>query len=228
MSTKSDFQNVDRYNFISYSQLSFRSLLFAFSGLLYVSFFAGNYFSSYGKSNTAIQGLTLPVSTTEKLVGSLLTTVLLITVTFVIIYIAVDALFVLALKSIYHQIIMEQLKLYHETDKSGFPYIFQFLGAKEFAVLAMASLLLSSTFLLGSIYFNKFSYVKTAFILVVFFLLLTTIPTFISNIWYKDFVLVTDYSQKGQPEEFYFTFFMILVITSLWIATYYRLREKEV
>jgi len=210
-----------------FSRLNFRNMILMMTLLIFLSFFAGQHFNRYSKTATAIQELTLPVSALEKIMVAVLTAVLLGIVTYVVVCLTVDALFVSILRKFYDNGLMRELRMVKDGNE-GFRYIGQQMRYKECTVFAVMGFTLSSVFLLGSIYFKKLSYLKTAFAAVLLFMFITIIPGTITGLWYQDYVSVTDYAHQPTIPTAVFIVIILLMILSIWTAIYYRLKEKEV
>lgn len=220
---------VDKFAFARFSSLSFRAPAFMFSALVYLSFVAGNYFARYNQANTSIQELTLPASAMEKMVVALLGGVLLSAVTFIGSFLLVDGLFVSALQYIYSDIDLMHIKSkYADWNNVGFPYFLQSMSGKELLIFVASGFFLPSVFLLGSIYFRRMSYLKTALATTMIFSFIISFPSAIEGLFYKNMVRITDYTTKGTDVPAIYFIIIIIALLCLWIATYFRLKEKEV
>jgi len=227
MDNQFKFGEMTQNQLIAFSRLNFRNMILTITSVVFLSFFAGQYFNRYGKAASAIQELTLPVSVLEKTIVALLAAVLLGIVTYAITYLAVDAIFVSGLRKFYDNTLLKELRMDKE-DYGGFRYVGQQMGYKEYTVFATLGFTLSSIFLLGSIYFKRLSYLKTAFVTVLLVMSIAIIPRTIAGLWYQDQVSVTDYAHQPTIPTTVFTVLTLLMILSIWAATYYRLKEKEV
>jgi hypothetical protein len=97
-------------------------------------------------------------------------------------------------------------------------------------MLSLMPFLVTSIFLLGSIYFNRFHYIKTAVVGMVF-----------GSVWTYLFVKTIEIITKGKVDasassgieekisgEVVFVALTMLITLIFWSITYVRLKEKEV
>lgn len=219
------------FNLLRLSTLSFRSVIFAFAGLIYLSFMAGNYFYRYHTAHTGIQELTLPVSLTEKITTAFLSALILNVLGFIVVFLGIDAMFVTALRYLYNEVDFELLRNNYRdsfAEPAGFQYYGTILDRKATMIFSLAALVIPSVFLLGSIYFSKVSYIKTAIVAVCFFLLLVSAPALIRSFLDKGKISVIDYTDMRSFHETTYIIALLLAIGCFWVAIYYKLKEKEI
>ncbi|MEJ7560682.1 MAG: hypothetical protein WKF66_20395 [Pedobacter sp.] len=216
------------------SRLSFREPLFVIFGLLFITVVASNYFAHLGQKSRTIIDLLVPSSTFEKMVAAILFSVIIVTLSFIVIFFLTDLAFVTKLRS------LGELKSAVTIDNVPrvdykvveFAYLFRSWEGFKYAPFYFAPILTSSIFLLGSVYFNKFNYIKTAISLMLFsgvagyifgksseFLTRDRIPTDPNG-----FIIGRE---AGLIEYLLLSVFMLLTII-FWVITYVRLKEKEV
>ena len=143
-------------------RLDFRLPVFLILGFIFISIMASNYFSVMGQKAKAVAELMIPASTFEKtLAGIIYTTIISMAGYFAIFYF-IDKAFVLYLDSLWQY----QSMLNNFTDvmtQVRFSSIRQdLLTDGDSKYLFVTPVLITSIFLLGSIYFNRFHYIKTA------------------------------------------------------------------
>lgn len=223
---------MDAYAYFRFSSLPFRESILALSGIGYITLLSGHYYTRLSKPATGIQELTLPVSTTEKLLGGLVCGSLLTIFTFATVFLVTDTAFVTALRIIYSDVTFENkaVELSHVNygyDNAGFKYYYQVLHSKSRVILPIIGFLLSSVFTMGSIYFRRFPFIKTGVIVVVIMASLISTHELLDKMLRKGQVRISDFATNGLAEVTA-ALFLITFIGALWAATYFRLKEKEV
>lgn len=222
--------SIDSYQFLRFSSLSFRIPTLVLSGIFYLCLLAGHYFSNLGKASTAIQELTLPVSTIERLVCSFLLTTVLTLLTFVSVFLIVDTSAVSILKEVYKDIDIDLLisdqNRYSYGIVYGFKSILQSLGVIQLIVLPLFALFLSSVFTLGSIYFSRLSFIKTSFV-VILFLGIAALSVVTTERTINNGLIAVQYPRQNETLISLNPIILILIIGSIWAAIYFRLKEKE-
>lgn len=203
---------------LSVRDLSFREPFFIIFGALFITVIASNYFAPLGQKSRAVIDLMLPASVFEKFLSGVLFTSVLSTLSFIVIFFAVDFAFVSTLRENFGA---EELK--------NVPYIFSKDYHEAMYMLLAMPFLVTSVFLLGSIYFNRFHYIKTVVTVMIF-----------GAIWSYLIVKVTkklittgkvnESAATGTNSNSIFLFVSITALITLvfWIITYVRLKEKEV
>jgi hypothetical protein len=213
--------------------------LFVFGG-----FYASQFFSDLGSQPKGINFLLTPASTLEKLACSLFYAVLLFFVFFTLAFYVVDALMVT---------LANALERSRTNSNVGEPseIINLFFAKKQNAASVNINLYLMLTFfavqsffLLGSVYFSKYSFIKTAIALFLVFLALLfteeyVMDSFLPNGYHAGrlttFLTVkadgTGDKMAALPEWIGKVLNVVLSYAFpplFWLATYYRLKEKEV
>ncbi|MCX2582281.1 hypothetical protein [Pedobacter sp. MR22-3] len=209
--------------------MRFRYGLFLMLGFLFISITSSTYFNNFGQKSRAIHELMIPASTFEKFMVGIFYTVVVTLFGYLLVFYLIDLGFVKYLNAnlsafksaadiktplkmtdgLFDQVMSDQKYLKYCSAFFAFPF------------------LVISLFLLGSIYFNRFHYIKTAVSVVVFTYaggyliyktgdLLTRNMTRI-NLHIKEIDVLT------------WIFLVSAIITLiLWFITYIRLKEKEV
>lgn len=223
---------IDAYLYFRFSSLRFREAVLVLSGILYVCLLSGHYFTSLSKPATAIQELTIPVSATEKLLSALLSCSVLSMLTFAAVFSVADAAFVTTIKAIYSDVTFENeaVKLSQANygyEHTGFKYIYETLDRGTLTTLPVSGFLLSTVFTLGSVYFRRFSFIKTSSIVIAFIGSLVSAQQLLNNLIRKGQVRVSEFTTT-RDSELLALFILAAIAGALWAATYFRLKEKEV
>lgn len=197
--------------------------------LLGSSFFTSSVFTQYASSSTGVAALMIPASKMEKFLSALVLNLLFI-VPFIIFfwqlhYITIDiANAGIPLKEHKYNHFPEQMMQY-------FTYCY---------------FLMHACVLLGSIYFTKASYIKSAAIIIAIFLAagllqialahqftgnpdnISTFPLGGWRVWYAD----SGYNafEVFYPDSYMYVLygFPVLILLSIWSVTFLRLKEKEI
>ncbi|MBO9676219.1 MAG: hypothetical protein J7577_22455 [Sphingobacteriaceae bacterium] len=227
------FFNIPRLNqsnFIwndnGHAQLAFRMPIFLSIGFLFLTIEASTYFSGLGQKSKAIMELMTPASTTEKFFCAVLFSVILSLLSYLLIFFIVDSIFLNYINELWKN----QKALDYNTNKLTFvsfsPFYDDLTSDTRNKFLFVFPLFFSSVFLLGSVYFNRFHYIKTALSLTALFTLVIFLG-FKTSKW----LLEGKYNAGTNERDFVFIILFvasILVTLFIWIITYVRLKEKEV
>lgn len=219
------------------NSLIFREPFFFIFGFLFITAVASSYFSHLGQKPKTIIDLLIPASTFEKFIAGIFFTAILTTVSFVALFFLTDLVFVAKLRTVLSSV--EKATTYTEVQgtvtviKDQIGYFFVRDKPSYYLPLYVAPLLVTSIFLLGSIYFNKFHYMKTALSVMVF-----------AGVWALTIVKTGQYLTEGRhlvnypggisynpgKETIAWLFALLLFVVTLviWTITFVRLKEKEV
>lgn len=204
------------------------------------TFYASQYFKDLGSRSKASNFLLIPASSLEKLLCALFYVIVLFFIVFTAVFYLADIIMVTVANAAH---------LSYTPDHSA--TIVNVFTSKEVVdgdgeanfYFFLIFFTIQSAFLLGSIYFEKYSFIKTAisvFIisLSVFFLMYFFIEELLPNGSYHNglitsYRIVQDGNDKlvqlptwiGSGLKF---LFMYAVMPLLWTATYFRLKEKQV
>jgi hypothetical protein len=217
--------------------LQFREPLFLIFGFLFITVIASNYFAHLGQKPKAIIDLMIPASTFEKFLTGIIFTALLSTVSFIVIFYLTDLAFLAKLKSIYH--INNSTTSFTDADGNtvtnvadNLAYFFsKNSGDAIFLPIYYVPFFVTSIFLLGSIYFNKFHYIKTAISVMVFSGIWTAIIIKSGKLLFDDRSPInqTTRNVSGKDNvELWLTLLLVVLTLIFWSFTYVRLKEKEV
>lgn len=197
-------------------KISFRVPLFIGLGFLFLTAVASSYFAHLGQKPKTIIDLLIPASTFEKFLAGVFFTGILSTISYLLIFFLTDVVFVANLQDA-------------ARDKV---YFFSIVRHGLYAPVYILPLFVTSIFLLGSVYFEKFHYIKTALSVMVFI-----------GVWmavvFKSGELLTRgrhavennpivHSGDKSPLECMLTLLLIVLTIVFWVITYVRLKEKEV
>ena len=209
--------------------MRFRYPLFLMLGFLFISIVASSYFSLLGQKSRAILELMTPASIFEKFLGGIFYTTILSFLSYLILFYITDLAFVKYINSHLTEF---------EIDKSGKSTISavesiasQIFNDASYRVsirtIYAIPFLITSTFLLGSVYFNRFQYIKTAVSVMLFVSVGVYIITKFSELITRGMLSNNRINDK---DNFLTTFLLITIALSLivWVITYVRLKEKEV
>lgn len=220
----------------SWRVLNFREPLFIVTGFLFITIIASNYFAHLGQKSKAIIDLLIPASTFEKFLTGLFFVIFLGIGGYLVLFYVTDLVFVTRFRGLFNGLSELTTKVGEIREvkiAENLPYFFEKNNINEFKPLYFLPFLITSIFLLGSIYFNKFHYIKTA-ISVMIFSGITTYIIFKTGEWLmKGKVLIND-GEMGNEQfsksmaEVYVSLLFILLTLIFWSITYVRLKEKEV
>ena len=219
-----------------------QEVTFLFSLLLIGPFFASQFFSELGSKTKATSYLMVPASNLEKLLCGILYVTVLFLILFIVAFYFVDFIAVLianAFHPSYNGVttvngvqVSAQAANIFKVGKPSDNIAFYFLTT-FFAVQSVA--------LLGSVYFQKYSYIKTVISLTLILLISAFLvfevmgsilpsPAFFSGVEYRIFdgekMKIIELPQWSQKLVEYLMFFGFTIV--FWVATYFRLKEKEV
>ena len=219
-----------------------QEVTFVFSLLLVGPFFASQFFSDLGSKTKATSYLMVPASTLEKLLCSLLYTIVLFFILFVLAFYIVDSIAVI-IANTFHPSYNSVTTINEVPIKARIINIFDSGNASNnlsyyFSIVFLA---LQSAALLGSVFFEKFSYIKTVISLtlillisafLVFEVMSSSFPRGAFNlVEYRIFdvdgrMKIVELPHWSQRVVKYLALYGFTIV--FWVATYFRLKEKEV
>jgi hypothetical protein len=185
------------------------------------TFYASQYFRDLGSRVKASNFFLIPASTFEKLLCSLMYTVVLFIAVFTAAYYLVDILML----TISNEVVRTNKQLEQDAIINVFKADF-FLFREELQINSLLFFLsIHSAFLLGAVYFKKYSFIKTIISgIVSYFLLFGVI-----YILYHP-LFIGDGSEVQIPrliEQLFGILVMYVIAPILWVLTYYRLKQKQ-
>ncbi|MCZ4223940.1 hypothetical protein [Pedobacter rhodius] len=209
--------------------MRFRYGLFLFLGFLFISIIASNYFNLLGQKSRAILELMTPASVFEKFLSGIFYTAIISLFSYLLIFYLTDLAFVKYLNSNIDAFkginpkVTEAQSISHQlfNDKNYLEYCGYFFASP---------FLITSIFLLGSVYFNRFHYIKTAISVMIFSGITAYIIFKAADILTSDMVRVNHGNYRNNGDS---ALLLILLITTaltliFWAIAYIRLKEKEV
>ncbi|NRF39107.1 hypothetical protein [Pedobacter foliorum] len=223
------------YNSDGFLNLNFRIPLFLTSGFIFISVIASSYFSMLGQKAKAIIELMAPASSLEKWLCGLFYTSILSVFSFLLVFYIVDLTFVTSIeKSIGHITVSTASGAYPipKTGVVGIRTLFsELLVHKEMRSMYGIPFMITSIFLLGSVYFNRFHYIKTAVVTLLFcsglIYALVKVGMWLTLHKVQD---SANFGYRSHNDEV-FTFILIgtaFITLFFWTITFYRVKEKEV
>ncbi|WP_231425731.1 hypothetical protein [Pedobacter sp. Leaf250] len=209
--------------------MRFRYPIYLILGFLFISIVASSYFSLLGQKSRAILELMTPASTFEKFLSGVFYTTLVSFASYIILFYLIDLSFVKYLNM--------HLGEFKNTSKASSTltvdgFFDQILSDKKYREYCAAffglPFLITSIFLLGSVYFKNFHYIKTT----VSTMLFSAICIYVI---YNVGDLLTRNMTRKDPvgnidNEILLSIFLTGTVLTLifWLITYVRLKEKEV
>lgn len=199
------------------------------------TFYASQYFRDLGSRSKGINFLLVPASAFEKLLCALLYSVVLFFVVFTTVFYLVDVLMV----TISNTFVKTDTRV-----ANVFNVVFLRFNGDSIVRLLFVFFSIQSVFLLGSVYFRKYSFIKTIISGFVGFFILACLVFFLF-----DFLLPKGEYQSGFLASYrvhidgvndrlvevprwigkVFSFLVMYAMAPfLWLVSYYRLREKQV
>ncbi len=212
--------------------MRFRYGLFLILGFIFISVVASSYFALLGQKSRAILELMTPASVFEKFLAGVVYTSVISLFSYLLIFYLTDLAFVKYLNG-------------HLDAFKGLPpnnaivkpvetithQVFNDEGYRKYCSYFFAfPFLITSIFLLGSVYFNRFHYIKTALSVMVFIGLASYLVVKLS-IWLMEGKVASHHHFRKEDKDW--ILLLILLVTSIitlimWTITYIRLKEKEV
>ncbi len=236
-------KNISIYGFSREGIVSFSFPIpvFCIIGILFVSLSSSWYFSKWGKKASAMEELILPVSNLEKAVCGILFTSIVCIGSFLIVFLLIDGGYRMYLNDFVKTLdpkmtisVTTENDSYvnHMRDCHAESFVKE-IGSLPFVWTIVIGFILQGLFLLGSIYFKRFQYIKT--------LLAVSITTFIAVYlavkWtisiemdkHRVYHTLQDLeNQNGNVVPVFWYVFVIVVILVCYWVTYLRIKEKEI
>lgn len=213
--------------------LSFRPFVFIIFGLLFMTVVASTYFSSLGDKSKAIFELLIPASSLEKFLTAIFYTFIVPAFSFCFLFFVIDVAFVSYERHFFADFLAKEIantNLGMVDINDYFNYFFTQKYPEQLYYMLFLPVLLSSLFLLGSIYFSKFHYIKTAITLIIY-LIVFVFLVFKIMTWATSGTISVDNSDSLQEEMYALKIICTIgavVTLIIWCIGYLRLKEKEV
>lgn len=231
------FMLADRQNMMhrELQQVTFFLSLFAVG-----TFYASQYFHDLGSRAKGINFLLVPASTFEKLLCSLLYTVILFSVVFIASFYLVDTLMV----AIANNLSAENAAAEKITVINVFDVTLLSFNRDSVVNFLLFFFSVQSAFLLGSVYFEKYSFIKTIIAGFVACFILFCLMYFFNELvlpkggYHNGFLTSYRVHIDGINDrliqvprwigETFLFLAMYFIAPFVWIVTYFRLKEKQV
>ncbi|PZP46289.1 MAG: hypothetical protein DI598_12270 [Pseudopedobacter saltans] len=213
--------------------------LFCIIGLLFVTLSSSWYFSKWGKKANTIEELLLPASNIEKALCSVVLTSIVCIGGYLIVFLLIDSGYRIYLNE-FVKTVDPKIKVSPYMDDNQrlsirdchAQFFVKIIDSQFFWPAISIGFLLQSIFLLGSIYFKRFQYIKTLITIAItgFVIIFSTFK--LGSYLNESRVIVyhtldeLDHKNDSIP---IFIYVIVLVLTLIfyWI-TYLRVKEKEV
>lgn len=207
------------------NEFNFRDPFFLIFGFLFITVITSNYFAHLGQKPKAVIDLMIPASTFEKFFVSILFTGLLSTISFFFIFYLCDFAFVTYVKASLPAAETSEIQLFFNKQNTS--------KALGFSPTYITPLLTTSIFLLGSIYFNKFHYIKTAISAMIFSGVWAAIVFKSGKLLFEGKIMIQEENRNGvnmssSTAEWLVVFLFAVLTFIFWSITYLRLKEKQV
>lgn len=211
--------------------VSFRPYVFITIGLIFIAVVSSTYFANLGDKSKAIFELLIPASSLEKFMVSVFYTFIMPVLSYFLLFFVIDFIFVSYERHVFADFIQNELKQSSEYNQRNFlKYFFTLEFPIQLYLLTFIPVLLSSIFLLGSIYFTKFHFIKTAISLIIYVFVFVFLMVKIMSYMTDGTILIK--SDSGMHDEMNVLRIICVVgiILSIvfWVIGYLRLKEKEV
>ena len=212
--------------------MRFRYPLFLILGFVFISIVASSYFNILGQKSRAILELMTPASLFEKFLAGVVYTAIISLFSYLLIFYLTDLAFVKYLNSHLDTFkgLLPKNGAVREVETITYQ-VFNDEGYRKYCGSFFAfPFLITSLFLLGSVYFNRFHYIKTALSVMVFIGLASYLVIKLS-IWLMEGKVANHHHFRKEDKDWVLlTILLVTSITTLivWTITYIRLKEKEV
>ncbi len=217
-------------DYIPSELLYFRMPLFIFLGLFFVTIISASYFSDYGQKSKAIFELLIPASRLEKFLTAMFYSVVVCMISYIAIFWLIDLAFVSYLRNQATSSSIMHADEIRNIDHS-LAYITAYYNYQERArYFFFLPFLFNAIFLLGSIAFRNFHYVKTAVVLIAYIVIWSLGTVYMMKVLTDGSVTVRQ-NVFFKSEDHIFQLFLsvgILLTLVLWGIAFLRLKEKEV
>ncbi|MBE9464295.1 hypothetical protein ACFP1I_06125 [Dyadobacter subterraneus] len=197
--------------------------------LLGSSLYTSSVFTPYASQSTGMASLMIPASTLEKFLSTLL----------------LNLLFIVPFLFLFFELHLSTVN-YANSKISADGYKYHPLSSDVIQYTCYSYALIQGSIFLGSIYFSKASYIKSAACAIAIFVIIAAVQINMANTMTGSFEKVNTFPFTGwkmwnfgknfkfyevnYPENFQIlvNIFPVLILLSLWFITYLRLKEKEI
>lgn len=212
----------------NYFNMNFRIPVFLIVGMLFISIVASTYFAYLGQKSKAIMDLLIPASVFEKFLAGIFYTAFVSISSYLIIFYLTDISYTAYINSQINA--LKAVNTAALEIKGARTFLTEIAPSQEvFSYFFAMPFLLTSIYLLGSIYFNRFHYIKTTVSVMIFSGVAMYIISEVSDLITKNMVMV-NHSYRNDKSDVLTIILLITILLTLvfWIIAYIRLKEKEV
>ncbi|WP_316844605.1 hypothetical protein [Pedobacter psychrodurus] len=214
--------------YISSNTLNFRYPLFLITGFLFVSIIANSYFMHLGQKPKAIINILIPASSVEKFLCAIFYTLIIGIPSYLLCFYLTDLVFVSSVRATHNLTTSYTDYQGKKVVIDNLAYFFSTKTVKDFYPFYYVPLLINGVFLLGSIFFQSFHYVKTAISLMAFGVLWVASTLFVMQKLTNNTVWVGNHYWQDEKNIFFLMSLIgILLTLAFWFISFIRLKEKE-
>ena len=215
--------------------VNFREPLFIIFGFLFITVIASNYYANLGQKSKTIIELLLPASTFEKFLAGVFFTAILSVIGYMVVFYIADLIFMSKLREMIPESATGRIYSFDMNSEKVtvdvYGYIFDTLKRGMLLPFYAVPFFVTSIFLLGSIYFNKYHYIKTAVSVMLFSGLAGYIIVHAGEYIMRNRrpIDITGFHfGKSSDMEMLVLLIAIVLTIVFWAITYVRVKEKEV
>lgn len=210
--------------------LSFRVPLFFILGLFFISVTSSSYFSFMGQKTKAIFELMIPASRIEKFLASIFYTVVVSLLSYFLLFYMVDLGFVGYLRSVGSSVKTITINSGEQLVIDNWMYFFQLEKWEFLPYFYFLPFLLNALFLLGSIAYQNYQYIKTAITMIIYIAIWSLTFAYVMKLRTDNTVSLgtnTFFDEKQHVFELFLIIGLVLTLI-FWSLAFLRLKEKEV
>ncbi|NJI75811.1 hypothetical protein HCX49_21675 [Sphingobacterium kitahiroshimense] len=209
--------------------LNFRVPLFFILGLFFITVVSSSYFSDLGQKTKAIFELMMPASRLEKFLAAIFYTVIVSLGAYFLLFYLIDLAFVSYLRSTGSSIITKTYSTGETVITDHWLYFFKLEKWKYLHYLYFLPFLLNALFLLGSIAYKNFQYIKTAITMIIYIAIWMISYIYVMKLTTKDTIQVGGNAFQDEIHVFQLIMAIGIILTLVfWGLAFLRLKEKEV
>lgn len=163
-----NFEDIKTSSNIGQDVLNFRIPLFFILGLFFITVVSSSYFSDLGQKTKAIFELMTPASSLEKFLTSIFYTIIVSLCAYFLLFFLVDLAFVSYLRSIGSSITTFETEQGGKVVIDNWMYFFKLEKSEFLPYFYFLPFILNALFLLGSIAYKNYQYIKTAITMIIY------------------------------------------------------------
>ncbi|PWS27736.1 hypothetical protein DHW03_09155 [Pedobacter yonginense] len=208
--------------------LRFRYPIFGMVGFLFISILASSYFTNLGQKPKAIIDLMTPASVFEKFLAGVFYTTILGIGSYLFIFYITDLVFCKYLNNTFSAFPPVHIGKNSAATLVKARLLNSEMNFEQYRGFACVPVMVTSMFLLGSVYFNRFHYIKTAVSVFIACSIIGYVIYLCVSKMGENMVKITD---SGNNEQLAFTIIFVssaVISIFFWVITYVRLKEKEI